>query len=283
MLYADAHCHSNPVKGLGAEKIAKKFRRHNGWFIALVALPPYHYGLTGGSIEDYEKVLEIMVLEKKRVIENDLKAKLFAGFHPAEVDEYFRRGISLEKIIKLAEEVLRLIIKYYEKGLVDGIGEVGRQHYSTSPPRYVTSELIMLKALTLARDYDIPIHLHLEQGGYTTVSSIELFISSLDIPRDKVLFHHVDRDTGIWCEKKRFWHTIPAKPKDLEHGLTSGRARVLVESDFIDDPRRPGVSSYPWDIALNIEKLINKGVVSEEYIYRVMVDHVVKFYGVEPP
>ncbi len=29
--------------------------------------------------------------------------------------------------------------------------------------------------------------------------------------------------------------------------------------------------------------MMEKGLVDEEYVYRVMVDHVVEFYGVEPP
>lgn len=283
MLYADAHCHVNPVKGLGAEKIAKKFREHDGWFIALISLPPYHYGFSMGSIEAYEKTIELLINEKKKIRENGLKTALFIGFHPAEVDEYVHRGKSLEDIIVLAEKVFDLIIKYYKRGEVNGIGEIGRQHYSTSPSRYVASELIMLKGLEIAHDYDLPVHLHLEQGGYVSVSHIEFLVKKMGFSFDKILFHHVDRVTGDWCEKLGFWHTIPAKLRDLEYGLSRNRVKILVESDFIDDPRRPGVSSYPWNISLNIEKLINTGIIDEEYVYKIMVDHVVEYFGVEPP
>ena len=56
------------------------------------------------------------------------------------------------------------------------------------------------------------------------------------------------------------------------------RRRVLVESDFIDDPRRPGVSSYPWDIPLRINELINEGVIEESYVEKIMTDYVRKAY-----
>ena len=283
MLYADAHCHTNPVKGLGADKIAKKFHELGGWFIALVALPPYHYGLEGGRLEDYEKVVRILENERKKVVEKGLRVRVFMGFHPAEVDEYFRRGMSLSKIIDLAEQVLDLVVRYSCEGVIDGIGEVGRQHYSTSPSRYVASELIMLMAFEKARDHGLPIHLHLEQGGYVTVKSVENFIELLNLERENVLFHHVDFDTGSICERHRLWHTVPAKIKDLRLSMSQRRNYVLVESDYIDDPKRPGVSSYPWDIVYNIEKLVRENIIEEDYVHRVMVDHITKFYHVEPP
>jgi len=283
ILYADAHLHTNPVKGLGGEVIATKFREIGGWFVALVALPPYHYGLSGGRIEDYEKVVQILITEKQKFVEKGVKVKTFMGFHPAEVDEYVRRGLKLADVISLAEKVLEMITKHCVKGLLDGIGEVGRQHYSTTPARLIASELILLKALTLARDHDLPIHLHLEQGGLVTVKSMERLTEMTGLKRERCLFHHVDYDTGYWCEKSGLWHSIPAKFSDLRKALNERREYALVESDYIDDLRRPGVSSYPWDIASNINRLLREGVIDEAYVHKIMIDNIVKYYRVEPP
>ena len=279
MKYADAHCHSNPIEGLGAREIAKRFKKHGGWFIALVSLPPYHYGYTEPSIESYRKMIELLLSEAKNVREEGLEVRVLAGFHPAEADEYFRRGVPLEKIYELAVRVFELITSYHEKGLIDGIGEVGRQHYSTAPQRLVLSELIMIKAFEYAKDHDMIVHLHLEQGGWTTVRSIEELIKLSGISKDKVFLHHVDYETSKWAETLGFWYTIPAKQRMLRKTLSEKhRRRVLVESDFIDDPRRPGVSSYPWDIPRRINELINEGVIEESYAEKIMVDYVRKAY-----
>ncbi|OYT40466.1 MAG: hydrolase TatD [Desulfurococcales archaeon ex4484_58] len=283
LLYADAHCHSNPVKGMGAEEIAKRFRRYNGWFIALVSLPPYHYGFEETGVESYVKTIELMINEADKMKRQGIETIVFIGFHPAEVDEYVKRGLSLKEIIDLAEKVFNIITQYIRKGLVHGIGEVGRQHYSTSPERIVTSEIILMKALEAAKDYDAPVHLHLEQGGWVTVESINKIIDKINIRKDRIFLHHSNYDVGFWSEKYGFWYTIPAKERDLKKTLVEKRKLVLVESDFIDDPRRPGVSSYPWDIALRINKLLEHGVLDRDYIYEVMVDHVVEAYGLEYP
>ncbi|RLG81659.1 MAG: hydrolase TatD [Thermoprotei archaeon] len=283
MLYADAHCHSNPVRGLGARTIAKKFKNVGGWFIALVSLPPYYYGFTKHAIEAYEKTLEVMASEKKKVAETGVKVKLLAGFHPAEVDEYIRRGLKPEEVLELADNVFKLIVKLHKEGLVDGIGEVGRQHYSTATPRLVLSELIMIKALEVAKDYDLPIHLHLEQGGRVTVESVKTISRLTGLNTKLILLHHASSETSYWSSKYGLWHTVVAKKNLIRITLGKKHDKLMVESDYIDDPRRPGVASYPWDIAFTINELVESGAVSEEEVYRTMVDRVTTYYGVEAP
>lgn len=283
MLFADAHAHTNPIEGLGARKVAPKFRESGGWFIALVALPPYHYGFSDLTLDSYTKSIELLIREAETIRNYGLKVKLLAGFHPAEVDEFFRRGRDLKFIVEFSEKVFKLIVDYHRKGLIDGIGEVGRQHYSTAPSRLIASELILIKAMEYAKDYDMIMHLHLEQGGWVTVESINKLCSLTRINHEKVFLHHIDYETSVWGEKYEYWYTVPAKKRILSKVFSENRNYLLVESDFIDDPRRPGVSSYPWDIPKRIKELLGEGLINEEYVYRSMIDNIVKAYRVEPP
>jgi TatD-related deoxyribonuclease len=57
----------------------------------------------------------------------------------------------------------------------------------------------------------------------------------------------------------------------------------MLESDFLDDPRRPGVSAYPWDIPVLVRELITRGAINEEIAYKVLVDNVVKYMNIKPP
>lgn len=57
----------------------------------------------------------------------------------------------------------------------------------------------------------------------------------------------------------------------------------MVESDHIDDPKRPGVVVYPWEMAKNQLELLREGKVDEEYLWKLNVDNVVKVFGVTPP
>lgn len=282
-MYSDAHCHSNPVFGLGAKSIARKFKSVGGWFIALVGLPPHHYGINDLGIDAYLRAYQIVIEEARRIKEEGIRTVVLLGFHPAEIDRYFKAGWGLEKIIVLGRKLIDEIAKLYKEGLINGIGEVGRQHYSTAPSRLVASEVIMWYALEVAKDYNMVVHLHLEQGGFTTIESIRLITEQIGISKDKVFLHHLSLNEAVWSEKHGFWYTVPAK-KNIYHKIfVQQPSLVLTESDFIDDPRRPGVSSYPWDIVKWLNELLEKEIISEDYIFRIEVDNIVKAYEVEPP
>jgi len=283
ILYSDAHCHSNPISGLGASRIAHRFREAGGWFIALVGLPPYHYGIEDLGVEAHLKTYRVVIEEARRIRENGLRTCVLVGFHPAEIDHYFRAGWGLEDIVSLGRKLIDEIARLHDQGLIDGIGEVGRQHYSTAPQRLVASEIIMWYALEIAKDHDMIVHLHLEQGGYSTVESIRIIVDKIGIPRNKIFLHHSTYNEALWAEKYGFWYTVPAKKRVYDRVFPNKPSYVLTESDFIDDPRRPGVSAYPWDIVSGLKELLVKGVIDEEYVYRVEVDNIVKAYGVEPP
>lgn len=280
-LFSDSHCHTNPVYGVGARNIAKMFKKNNGWFIALVSLPPHHYGFSKPYIESYVKVIELMVREAEVVREEGLETRVLVGFHPAEVDEYVRRGVEAVEVFELATKVLELIGKYHDLGVVDGIGEVGRQHYKADPLNIVLSELIMVKALEVARDKDMVVQIHCEQAGVVTAKSMEFFVEKTGLPRSSLAVHHVDYNTGLELEVRKIWYTVPIKSRDLVKALKEDRRWMLVESDYIDDPKRPGVSAYPWEISLRLNELVSKGVVDEDAVEKITVDNVSKFFKLD--
>lgn len=279
--FSDAHMHVNPVRGMGAAKVAREMKKRGFWFAALVLLPPYHYGIEGFGVEVYAKAIELLLEQARAFTSEGIKVSLLAGFHPAEVDEYSRRGKSLREVYELAEKVLELEADLAKRGVLSGIGEVGRQHYGTSPPRVVVSELVMVKALEIARDLSLPVHLHLEQGGWATCSFVDRLSKLVGARREKLLVHHASEATAEACAALGVPVSFPIKQK-LE-ALRGLGGLVLVESDFIDDNARPGVSAYPWEISERLLGAIERGVLGEDDVERLMVDNVAKFYGVEPP
>ena len=76
---------------------------------------------------------------------------------------------------------------------------------------------------------------------------------------------------------------MPGKEAILREAFRQLKPEYMIESDFIDDPKRPGASSYPWDIVENQIKLVAEGVVDEDYVYKINVDVPVKIYGISPP
>ncbi len=284
MLVGDAHLHSNPVKGLGAAKIAERFRASGGWFAALVALPPYHYDVPGyPSLAAYERMLKLVRRECDELRRRGLRVACLAGLHPAEVDRMESAGLTADRIVDIIEAVVKLYERALREGVIDGLGEFGRQHYRTLPHRFSLAEYAMVRALELARDADCIVHLHLESGGAATVRTVSRLVRLVNVRPDRVLLHHATAAMAREAAARGFAATVVGRRDAVLQAYKLAGPSFMVESDFIDDPRRPCVAQCPWELGSELGALVEAGAMSEEDAARIAVDNVARFYGVEPP
>ena len=276
---SDAHSHTDPVNGIGAYNIARRFKSVGGWFIALVSLSPLRYGFTL-DIEGYLKMFELMIKECWKVKELGLKTACIVGLHPADVDKLVNT-LGPDKALELSIKILDLIARLCKEGKVSGIGEVGRQHYITKPQSFLVSEHVMEYALEISRDLDVPLHLHLEQAGKLTALDIDKRLRRLGYKhRCKVIIHHADPKVSKAAIEYGISVTVTGRYENLRR-LKDIIAHVMIESDFLDDPKRPGVVMYPWDIPKNVKKLLDDDIVDEKVLYKTCVENVCRVYGVE--
>lgn len=284
MIYSDAHAHANPLKGLGAKAIAEKFRGSGGWFIALVSLPPTSLGLEP-NLEGFSKSLELVISECSRAREAGVRVACLGGFHPGMVDKMIDRlGMKPEDAYRVSIQAIDLAAREIKRGSLDGIAEVGRPHYQVKPHYVVISELILDHALERARDLGAIVHLHLEEGGWATAFDIKKRLDRIGIAVEKVAMHHAKPGLAEHAISMGIPATIPALyPVISRIARTIDKALYMLESDYIDDPSRPGRVLYPWEISENTEKAVREGILTEEKAYRIHVDNISKFYGVEPP
>lgn len=289
LLFSDAHTHTNPVRGLGAIKIAERFKKEGGWFMALVSLSPWSYALNFEGFKSYKDVIEILLRECKSAEEVGLKIACFSGFHPSDIDTLIDKyKMDPIDVLKLGLKVIDYVADLCKNGVLDGIGEVGRQHYKTLPERVVISEFILRKALEYAKDYGCKVHMHLENEGFITIELIveeliEIGISDVSKISNKLLFHHFKPSMTKEASRKGFPSTLPGLLKVLEFAFKELKPEYMIESDHIDDPARPGSVVYPWEMIRSEKILLKKGIVTEEYLYKINVDNVVNFYNVSAP
>ena len=280
---ADAHSHTNPVRGLGAEKIARRFREAGGWFMALVSLSPWAYGIEPDGLDSYRRVVDILARECYNAQQEGVRVACLAGFHPADVDKLIDKyRMDPVEVLELGLRVVEEAAKLCRDDFLDGIGEVGRQHFKTTPERAIISHLIMERAIELARDNDCLVHLHLENAGKITIELVERLVARLS-PRDKsrIVFHHSKPGQAVEATRLGYSATIPGKPLLLDNVLGRIPPVFMIESDHIDDPKRPGAVVYPWVMASHIQRLAKK--IGDDYLYKINVDNIVRVYRVEPP
>ena len=281
---ADSHAHVNPVKGMGAREVARRFREAGGWFIALVALSPSAYGIEGVGVDAYVKAATLHSQECRRAREEGLVVYCLAGFHPAEVDKLIdRNGLKPLEVLELGYRVLEELSKLVDMGVIDGIGEVGRQHYKTGSERVLVASMILERAMEISRDKGVVVHMHLEQAGEATVELVDVVARRLNAVRERLVFHHADPRIVVEAYRRGYPSTLPGVPKLLEYAASSLEPVYMLESDYLDDPKRPGAVVYPWDLAFNVRRLAAVSSELEERLYRVNVDNIAKTYNVKPP
>lgn len=280
----DAHSHTNPVRGLGASRIAEKFRENGGWFIAIVSLSPWAYGLEFSGIDSYRSVIDILARECMEAEQAGLKTACLAGFHPADVDRLIDKyRLKPEEVLELGLRVVEMIGKACKDGFPDGIGEVGRQHYKTTAERVLISELILERAIEAARDFGCLVHMHLENAGPITTRLVDTVVERLNDRslRERLVFHHMKPRHTVYASRLGYPSTVPGTPELLRNIMGKVPPVYMLESDHIDDPMRPGAVVYPWVMAEHVQRLVRRA--GEEYMYKVNVDNIVKVYGVAPP
>jgi TatD-related deoxyribonuclease len=140
----------------------------------------------------------------------------------------------------------------------------------------------MDRAIQISKDYGAVVHLHLEQGGRVTALDVKKRVKNIGANKDKVIMHHARGKTLKAAIENEIPATAPGVRGSLEKAFELPPL-YMVESDHIDDPKRPGIVIYPWKMAKNQLELLKEGKVDEEYLYKLNVDNVVKSFGVEPP
>ncbi len=284
LAFSDAHLHSNPIRGLGSRTIARKFKARGGWFLSLVSLSPWAYKIDITGYESYLKIVDIHVKECSNAAEEGLQVACFSGFHPADVDRLIDKyQIPGEKVLELGLKVIEYIGNLCREQLLTGIGEVGRQHYKTSADRVMIAELILEKALEYLVDYNCIVQMHLEHVGPITVDLVDRVAKRVNLRErhmGRLIFHHSKPITSLEAYKRGYSSTIPGTNRLLGYVFSSLDPFYLLESDYIDDPSRPGIALYPWSMIDAQIKFYKEGLVSEEYLYRINVDNIERIFEV---
>lgn len=278
---ADNHAHTNPIRGLGPREVAKRFRRTGGWFMGVVSLLTWDLDLAPGNMDHVDKLYRITVESVELIRQEGVKALAIVGLHPAECVRLIEAGWSIGKVREFVFRAIDLAGEYVRKGWAAGIGEVGRPHWPVSSSVVDLCNETILYAMQMAKDLDAVIHLHLERMGKETVDSIAMLSKKAGIDPQRVILHHASPDMVMPGVANGLTPSIPAGRRgELEEAVKLSSS-IVVESDYIDDPRRPGAVIPPWRILSRVNSLIQRGIISNEVAWRIMVDNIAKIYPVK--
>ncbi|MDD3042812.1 MAG: TatD family hydrolase [Methanosarcinaceae archaeon] len=269
----DNHMHIDPrARGLEA---VKDFQRAGGTHIILVSKPSWTLGITVKKPEDFLPVFDETVELAAKIRELGVGAFPVLGVHPAEITK-LTEYMELSQAAGIMKRGLELAAGYVEKGLSVGI-KSGRPHYPVSDEVWEASNGVMEHAFGLGREQDCAVQLHTESVGEPELRDIAERARKTGIKMYKVVKHYspplvkVSEDLGIFPG-------VIASKGAIEKAIEEG-PRFMMETDYIDDPERPGAVLGPKTIPRRTMKLMEE--YGEDPFWIIHKENPEKVYEVE--
>jgi TatD-related deoxyribonuclease len=269
----DHHMHLDPrFQGVEA---AKAFQRAGGTHIFLVSKPSWTIGIIINQPGDYRLVFDETVKMSEDVKKAGVTAFPVLGVHPAAITKMYGR-VGLDKTIDLMRAGLDMAAKYVEEGLAVGL-KSGRPHYEVEPVLWDASNELLLYAMELARDAGCPLQLHTETATLENINDIAGMAKKVGLSPEKVIKHFAPPMIQEF-EKCGMWPGVLAGKGMIEEALSQGD-RFMMETDYIDDPERPGAVLGPKTIPRKTLALAEEW--GDEIFWKIHKENPEKVYGVE--
>ncbi len=272
MIITDDHMHIyNHLK----LKAIEQFRNAGGTHVFLVSLLCHHYGVVPKSGKDFAKVFDehIKMVEKANKI---VRAYAVLSVHPAEITVLGSR-FGFERAAEIMKEALELAGKYVEEGKAVAI-KSGRPHYGVSKKVWQLSNEVLMHAFEVAKDVGCAVQLHTERYSKEGMLEIADMADKVGLKREKVVKHFSPPKVKEFEEIGLFPSVLAGDDNVLKAAAEGNR--FMVETDYIDDRKRPGAVLGPKTVPKKVKELLNHGF-DEDFIYKICAENVQKVYGVE--
>ncbi|EMA04168.1 TatD family hydrolase [Haloferax denitrificans] len=266
----DNHLHLDPDHGRGLEAV-KDFARSGGTHLLVVNKPSWLLGHEVETGEDFRPVFETTV-EVVREATEILPGRAWPvlGVHPGLVSKLVDdRGYDPEAARDLMCAGLDTAAEFVREG--DALAlKSGRPHYEVTDAVWEASNAVLRHGLDLAADCDCALQLHTEST--TDLSDVAEWADERGVPGERVVKHYAQGHlTGgtpsVMSDKDR-----------LEDAAERGDP-FLMETDFIDDPDRPGAVMGPKTVPRRVDWLLDEG--RDAAVRNAHVETPASVYGVD--
>lgn len=270
----DNHVHLEPVRGRHVDS-ARDFEREGGTHLIISHLPYEELPVRGP--EDFRRGFEATVAVKDRVNrETGVKAYATVGPYPVELLE-LEKVHGLQKAKAIMIKGMDIAAEFVQEGKALAIGEVGRPHFPVSTDVWNASNEIMLHGMRLAKEVGCAIVLHTENASPENMKELAEMADRAGLPRGKVVKHY-SPPLVLPEENHGLVPSVLAGRDAVKEALSKG-TRFLMETDFLDDPRRPGAVLSITTVPKRTRWLLERGLMSEEQGYKIHHDIPRATYG----
>jgi TatD-related deoxyribonuclease len=254
----DNHFHLDP-RGLYLDA-AKMFEKAGGTHIMLTHLPYDDLPLASG--DDYAGAYE-RTLHTADLVRRETKVTVFVALGPYPVDLLrLDQSLGLRGAVDSMKRGMEIAADRVREGKATALGEIGRPHFRVASDLWAASNEVLQYGMELARDAHCAVILHTEDPTAETYEEFARMAAAAGLPREKVVKHHspplVQPGEVHGCVP-----SVLAREDHLREALRKG-GPFLMETDYIDDPRRPGAVLGPATVPRKTAKLRTGGVLTSD-------------------
>ena len=279
----DNHFHLNR-RGLFLDA-ARGFKQAGGTDVVLVhcpdfSAPPETYD---GHREAYADTLAMAQSVRTEV---ELGVRVVLGPHPAAFAHQFERWVveegqsGRERAVQNYRHSIDAALHFVHEGQAHAIGEVGRPHWPVSDEIWDLSNELLEETMHLAAQEGIPLQLHVEGESASTYPDLAQRAVRQGMDLLKLVRHYSPPDVrsenthgltpSVLCGKGAIERLLETHE--------AARNGFFLETDYMDDPRRPGAVLGPKTVPKRTRQLLEGGM-AEEVLWHTHHDLPMKVYG----
>jgi TatD-related deoxyribonuclease len=229
-----------------------------------------------------EKSYQSIYLDTLRMTEEIMKAvpvTVYAVVGPYPVDYLtFRETMGREAAMGLMKKGMDEAAKLCVEHRCIAIGEIGRPHFPVASGIIRDSNEILKYGMQCAAEVGVPVVLHTET---TTAESCQEFVAlgkSVGLAADAIVKHFAPPLVTLE-ENGGLMPSVLSSKKNIVTALMKG-SRFLMETDYIDDLRRPGAVLGPATVPTLTKTLLARGVMTEAQAETIHVQNPEKTYHI---
>ena len=254
----------------------KEFKKAGGTHFVLCQYPmPSIVIQEKGYTSCYRETLQMA-----EEIRSEIYLGVFVTVGPYPVDylklrETFGREITIEIMKKGMDEAAALC----EDQQCIAIGEIGRPHFLVEKQAIEDSNEILLYGMEKAKDVGVPVVLHTESATSRQCKELADMGKKVGLPAHKIVKHYAP-PLVLESENYGLMPSVLASKKNILAAVGKS-TRFMMETDYIDDPKRPGAVLGPKTVPKRTKDLLEQGILTENQAYKIHKENPEKTYGVK--
>ncbi|MCK4456496.1 MAG: TatD family hydrolase [Thermoplasmata archaeon] len=273
MQILDNHFHISPA-GRNVEA-AKEFERAGGTHLIIAHLPHKEHRIE--KDRDHGPAFELTLSLAEGVRRGTgLSVFVTVGPYPVELIRLVEH-MPLPDAVEMMKRGMETAANLVEEGRTIAIGEIGRPHFPVDSEILEASNEIMSYGMKLAAEVGCPVVLHTESATPEVFRELALMADASGLERGKVVKHFstpfvdTDRNSGLFP-------SIVSSRRNIAEAISQGN-RFLMETDYLDDLKRPGAVLGPATVPKRTKAFLGDGTFTEEDVLKIHKENPELVYG----